>query len=198
MAELRGIKIPPEVIGLVSGSILRKHKVLPIGFDEKDQNTLILAVADPLDMVAQDDIAIITGRRVEPRVATVGAINSVLDRYFGTGEAMSAAEQYTKEREQQLRHGRDRPADRKRAELGAYRPACEDHDRAGGQQRASDIHIEPLEKKVRVRYRIDGILTEKMMYTPRCCRPLSRASRFSGAWIFLKKEAPGRPDHHRR
>lgn len=98
MIELRGIRIPPEVIGLVSGSILRKHKVLPVGFDEKDSNALILAMADPLDMVAQDDIAIITNRRIEPRVATVGAINSVLDRYFGNEEAMTAAEQYTRAR----------------------------------------------------------------------------------------------------
>ena len=100
MIELRGIKIPPEVIGLVSGSILRKHKVLPVGFDEKDSNTLILAMADPLDMVA--------GRHRHhhkppdrARVATVGAINAVLDRYSATG-GYTAAEQYTKEREQQL------------------------------------------------------------------------------------------------
>jgi type IV pilus assembly protein PilB len=77
MIELRGIKIPPEVITLVSGSILRKHKVLPIGFDERDSSALILAMADPLDMVAMDDIAIITNRRIEPRVATAAAINSV-------------------------------------------------------------------------------------------------------------------------
>jgi type IV pilus assembly protein PilB len=58
-------------------------------------------MADPLDMVAMDDIAIITNRRIEPRVATVGAINSVLDRYFGTEEVITVAEQYTKERELQ-------------------------------------------------------------------------------------------------
>jgi type IV pilus assembly protein PilB len=165
MIELRGIKIPPEVIGLVSGSILRKHKVLPVGFDEKDSNALILAMADPLDMVAQDDIAIITNRRIETRVATVGAINSVLDRYFGNEEAMTAAEQYTKEREQQLQL-LEESALQAELELNSapivqlVKTMIEQAVR----QRASDIHIEALEKKVRIRYRIDGILTEKMMY----------------------------------
>ncbi|NMA25571.1 MAG: Flp pilus assembly complex ATPase component TadA [Clostridiales bacterium] len=165
MIELRGIKIPPEVIGLVSGSILRKHKVLPVGFDEKDSNTLILAMADPLDMVAQDDIAIITNRRIEPRVATVGAINAVLDRYFGNEEAMTAAEQYTKEREQQLQL-LEEAALQTELELNSapivqlVKTMIEQAVR----QRASDIHIEALEKKVRIRYRIDGILTEKMVY----------------------------------
>ena len=163
--ELRGIKIPPDVISLVSGSILRKHKVLPVGFDERDSNMLILAMADPLDMVAMDDIAIITNCRIEPRVAPVGAINSVLDRYFGNEEVMTVAEQYTKEREQHL-HSMEEAAQQAELELSSapivqlVKTMIEQAVR----QRASDIHIEALEKKVRVRYRIDGILVEKMMY----------------------------------
>ena len=165
MIELRGIRIAPEIITLVSGSILRKHKVLPVGFDDKDSNTLILAMADPLDMVAMDDIAIITNCRVEPRVAPTSAINSVLDRYFGNEEVMTVAEQYTKEREQQLQ-SLEEAAQQAETELSSapivqlVKALIEQAVR----QRASDIHIEALEKKVRVRFRIDGILVEKMMY----------------------------------
>ena len=163
--ELRGIRIPPDVISLVNGSILRKHKVLPVGFDEKDSNTLILAMSDPLDMVAMDDIAIITNRRIEPRVAPLSAINSVLDRYFGNEEVMTVAEKYTKEREQQLQ-SIEEAEQQTELELNSapivqlVKTMIEQAVR----QRASDIHIEALEKKVRVRYRIDGILVEKMMY----------------------------------
>lgn len=191
MVELRGIKIPPEVIGLVSGSILRKHKVLPIGFSEKDQNTLILAVADPLDMVAQDDIAIITGRRIELRVATVGAINSVLDRYFGAEEARTAAEQYTKEREQQLQ-SQEETALQANSELSSapivqlVKTMIEQAVR----QRASDIHIEPLEKKVRVRYRIDGILTEKMMYDASLLAAIVTRVKILGRMDISEKRKP--------
>ena len=191
MIELRGIKIPPEVIGLVSGSILRKHKVLPIGFDEKDQSALILAMADPLDMVAQDDIAIITNRRIEPRVATVGAINSVLDRYFGDEEAMTAAEQYTKEREQQLQL-LEETALQSELELNSapivqlVKTMIEQAVR----QRASDIHIEALEKKVRIRYRIDGILMEKMMYDAALLAAIVTRIKILGRMDISEKRKP--------
>ena len=191
MIELRGIKIPPEVIGLVSGSVLRKHKVLPIGFDEKDQNALILAMADPLDMVAQDDIAIITNRRIEPRVATVGAINSVLDRYFGNEEAMTAAEQYTKEREQQLQLLEETAL---QAELDLNSAPIVQLVKTmieqAVRQRASDVHIEALEKKVRIRYRIDGILMEKMMYDAALLAAIVTRIKILGRMDISEKRKP--------
>ncbi|NCB51799.1 MAG: type II secretion system protein GspE [Clostridia bacterium] len=165
LIDLRGIKIPQEVLGLVPGSVLRKHSVLPVGFDEHNTNVLLLAMADPLDMVAQDDISIITNCLIEPLVSTHGAINSILDKYFGTDEAMSAAEQYAKEREQQLQQ-LEAAAVAEESELSSapivqlVRSIIEQAVR----QRASDIHLEALEKQVRVRYRIDGVLSEKMMY----------------------------------
>ena len=165
MIDLRGIKIPTEVIRLVNGSVLRKHKVLPVGFDEQDSSILMLAMADPLDMVAQDDIAIITNLRIEPRVATAGGINSILDKYFGKEEAMSAAEQYTKEREQQLQM-LEETALQQENELDSapivqlVKTIVEQAVR----QRASDIHIDALEKQIRIRYRIDGVLAERMKY----------------------------------
>ena len=163
--ELRGIRIPAEIIGLVSGSVLRKHSVLPIAFDDKQSNTLILAMADPLDMVAQDDISIITNCVIEPQIATLGEINAVLDRYFGTDEAMSAAEKYAKERESQLQQ-LEAEQQEQQTELNnapivqLVRSIIEQAVR----QRASDIHFDALEKQVRVRYRIDGVLSEKMLY----------------------------------
>lgn len=163
--DLHGIKIPPEIITLVSGSVLRKHSVLPVAFDPNNPNVLILAMADPLDMVAQDDIAIITNCAIEPRVATHGAINGVLDRFFGTDEAMSAAEKYSKEREIQLQQlaamDAQNEADVSNAPIvQLVRSIIEQAVR----QRTSDIHFDALEKQIRVRYRIDGVLVEKMLY----------------------------------
>lgn len=163
--DLRGIRIPQEVISLVPGSVLRKHSVLPIGFDEGNTNVLLLAMADPLDMVAQDDISIITGCVIEPMVSTRTAINSVLDRYFGADEAMSAAEQYAREREQEQQQLDAAAAQEDEALSSApivqlVRSIIEQAVR----QRASDIHLDALEKQIRVRYRIDGVLVEKMLY----------------------------------
>ncbi len=160
--DLRGVRIEPDVIGLVNGSVLRKHNVLPVAFEH---NTLILAMSDPMDMVAQDDISIIANCVIEPRIATAGEISAVLDRYFGTGEAMSAAEQYSREREVQLQQMTENAA-QAQAELDSapivqlVRSIVEQAVR----QRASDIHFDALEKQIRVRYRIDGVLIEKMLY----------------------------------
>lgn len=163
--ELRGIKIAQEVIGLVNGSILRKHKVLPLGFDENDSNVLILAMADPLDMLAQDDIAIVTNCRIDPRIATASEINLVLDKYFGTEEAMSAAERYTKEREQQSSAAEEAALhDDNELNAAPIVQLVKTMIEQAVRQRASDIHIEALERQVRVRYRIDGVLSEKMVY----------------------------------
>lgn len=163
--DLRGIKIPQEVISLVPGSVLRKHSVLPIGFDETNTNVLLLAMADPLDMVAQDDIAIITGCLIEPLVSTQSAINQVLDKYFGTDEAMSAAEQYAKEREQQNQKDiADQAAEESELSTAPIVQLVRSIVEQAVRQRASDIHLDALEKQVRVRYRIDGVLAEKMLY----------------------------------
>ena len=164
IVELHGMKIDPDVISLVNGSVLRKHNVLPIGFN-KNTNELLLAMSDPLDMVAQDDISIITNCTIEPRISTSSAINVVLDKYFGTDEAMSAAEQYSREKEQ--RYGdtealaAEQDTDLSNAPIvQLVRSIIEQAVRS----RASDIHLDAMERQIRVRYRIDGVLVEKMMY----------------------------------
>ncbi len=163
--NLRGVNIDPDIIGMISGTILRKHNVLPIKYSETNSNVLILAMSNPIDMAAQDDIAIITNRMVEPRIATIGEINAVLDKYFGTGEAMSAAEQYAKGREEQLLQAE---ADEEAAEADLETAPIVQLVRSiieqAVRQRASDIHFDALEKQVRIRYRVDGVLSEKMLY----------------------------------
>jgi len=191
MVDLRGFKVPPEVLRLVSGSILRRHKVLPLGFDENDSNILLLAMSDPLDMVAQDDIAIITNLRVDIRIATAAAINSVLDRYFGKEEAMSAAEQYKKEREQQLQQ-LEEAALQEEIDLNSapivqlVKTIIEQAVR----QRASDIHIDALEKQIRIRYRIDGALAERMRYDITLLAAIVTRIKIMGGMDISEKRKP--------
>ncbi len=189
--DLRGIRIDPEIISMVSGSVLRKHNVLPISYSSKHSNVLVLAMSNPLDMVAQDDISIVTGCAVEPRIATVGEINAVLDKYFGTGEAMSAAEQYSKEREAQMQQLEALEA-AQQSELDSapivqlVRSIIEQAVR----QRASDIHLDALEKQVRVRYRIDGVLAEKMLYDIALLPAISTRIKIMGGMDISEKRKP--------
>jgi type IV pilus assembly protein PilB len=189
MVDLRGIKIPPEIIGLVPGSVLRKHNVLPIAFDENNGNVLLLAMSDPLDIAAQDDVAIITNCLIEPRISTSKAINAVLDRYFGTDEAMSAAEQYSREREQQLQQLED-AAEADTLNNAPIVQLVRSIIEQAVRQRASDIHFDALETKVRVRYRIDGVLSEKMLYDISLLPAISTRVKIMGGMDISEKRKP--------
>ncbi len=161
--NLMEITIENDILSLVPVNVLKKNKVFPFEYAENNMNVLRVAMVDPMDMYAQDDIAIITNCMIEPYVATSRDIMMALDKYYGQSEVTSALEAYAKEKNLV---GDD--------ELEAA--AAEDVNSspivvmvkemidAAVRQRASDIHIEALERKVRVRYRIDGALYERGKY----------------------------------
>lgn len=163
--ELQALTLAPEIVKLVNGQVLRKHNVAPIAFAGETNDVLLLAMANPLDMVAIDDISIITGCQVDPRIATLTDINKLLDKYYGSDEAMSAAEQYTKERESKYAQ-QEQDAKKDEEDLSSapivqlVRSILEQAVR----QRASDIHIDAHEAQVVVRFRIDGALKNVMSY----------------------------------
>ncbi len=191
VVELRGIDIPEDVISLVNGNVLRRHNVLPLAFMGTSSNTLILVMSDPLDMVAQDDISIITNCFVEPRISTSREINAVLDRYFGTGETMSAAEKFTKEKaikdHDQIVASAEEALDLSSAPIvQIVKSIIEQAVRS----RASDIHIDALEKQLRVRYRIDGVLIEKMVYDLSLLPALSARIKILGGMDIAERRKP--------
>ncbi len=190
LIQLRGISVSQEVISLVNGSVLRKHNVLPVGFDP-DTNDLILAMSDPLDMSAIDDIAIITNSSIEPRISTTREINAVLDKYFGSDEAMSAAEQYSKEKEQYAAvleaNQAEQDAELSSAPIVALvRSIIEQAVRI----RASDIHLDAMEKQLRVRFRIDGVLVEKMLYDISLLPAIITRIKIMGSMDISEKRKP--------
>ena len=99
VVELNGITIPREVRELVGVELLKKYTVVPFEVDPHNANILHLAMADPMDMVAIDDISIVTDMQIEPFVASAREIMSVIDRWYGDRETMSQAMRFTKERE---------------------------------------------------------------------------------------------------
>ena len=98
LVDLQGFTLSRDMINLIPGSTLRKHSVLPLAYDPNDPQAIFLAMADPLDIVAMDDVVIISNCRVEPCVATQTEIQAILDRYYGSEEAMSAADKFAKSR----------------------------------------------------------------------------------------------------
>ena len=115
-------------------------------------NVLRVAMSDPMNMAAMDDINIITNLQVEPVVATPRDVMLALDRYYGQAEVNSALVEARKKRRARWRSRRISTADdiNNSPIVQLVKTMIEQAVR----QRASDIHIEPMEKQVRVRYRI--------------------------------------------
>lgn len=162
LADLTTVNISPDISSLVSAQILRKNKALPIEYAHNNMNMLRVAMADPLDLDAIDDISIITGCQVEPVVCTPQAVMLAIDKVYGSGDMDTALEEYTKEklvREAEEEDTRDDVANSPIVML------VKDLIEKAARKRASDIHIEALEQSVRVRFRIDGALYEQARYS---------------------------------
>ena len=163
MVSTATMTIPEDIVSLVNPNILRKYMVMPFGYAANNMNVLRVAMADPMDMVAIDDLSMVTHLEIEPYIATTHDIMISIDKYFGNAEALDAAEAYAKEREAKKAAGEDENEEDTVADspiVIMVRNMIE----SAARQRASDIHVEALETKVRIRYRIDGALFEQITY----------------------------------
>jgi type IV pilus assembly protein PilB len=162
--DLDEFEVDAEVIRLASREVCEKHKILPVS---RSGSSLIVAMADPTNLHAIDDIKFLTGYNVEPVVASETAIHAAIERYYNVGPSydevmaefniddddidFSASDEELNALELE-RASADAPVVRlvNMLLLNAIR------------KRASDVHIEPYERKLRVRYRVDGVLNEEM------------------------------------
>jgi type IV pilus assembly protein PilB len=172
--KLAEFDLDPAVVRLISGESAMKYTVLPVS---RSGTTLTLAMADPTNVFAMDDIKFMTGLHVEPVVASETSIREAITRYFGARPEAAPPPRATD------------LATRALEELGTHDDSlevvgdAEEIDAAalekqGGeapiiklvnalllsaiQKGASDIHIEPYEKDMRIRFRIDGQLQAVM------------------------------------
>lgn len=152
IVSLQDIRVDDEVLKLLPKETLRKYKVFPISMDG---GQLELAISDPMDMDSVDDISHIINMSVDLRLANPDEIDRAIDEHFGinTGNVFGTAE------------GGD-ATDAISAAAGVADEEApiikyvETLITEAVKRRASNIHLEPLEKRFRVRYRIDGVLIE--------------------------------------
>ena len=156
------MEIPEDMLNLVTGSLLRKHAMIPLDYADGSFNTVRVAMADPMDMDAIDDFALVTNMQVEACIATRTDIMLTLDKHYGRAEAMSAAQQYTKERADKIVE--EEEEENEDVSSSPIVVLVKSMIEQAARQRASDIHVEALQNKVRVRYRIDGALYERVSY----------------------------------
>lgn len=163
--HLGDYKIEDNILGLVDEKMLRKYMLMPFEFSEKNANILRVAMSDPMDMLAMDDLSIVTGLQIEIAVTTIKDIAAAIDKYYGNAEAMKVADQFTKE--QKERYGNVLEKDKGDSEEVKQAPIVRLVNQIIEQavhKRTSDIHFEPMEDKVRIRFRVDGVLQEAMRH----------------------------------
>ena len=189
MVDVQSISIPENVLSLVPQHMLRSKKMLPYALDPNNMNVLLVAMADPMDFSAMDDISIITNLQVEPAIATQQSIMLALDRLYGGSDVDEALEQYAKEREQKEADIEEELLNEDINNSPIVVLVNEMIEKAV-RQRASDIHIEPLERKVRIRYRIDGALYERASYSTVILPALIARIKIIGGMDISEKRKP--------
>ena len=164
--DMRAVEVPEEILGLLEDNFMRKNLLVPLGYHKDDAGSLRVAMADPTNIYAMDDVNIVTGKQVIPYLADGSAIKAFLDRVISSKEAQNIIDKYKKEQEvlvskEEEDRERDRQADIEAAPIVVL---INNLIEAAVRNRASDIHIEPNRDNIRVRYRIDGSLREVLSY----------------------------------
>jgi len=154
-------EVTPELIKRVPINFAKQARILPLSLEAEG---VALAVADPLDTTVLDHARMLLGQNITPRIALastiVDAINSVYDR--ATNEAEQLVDELEAQDLDSLAHELDEPKDILDAE-GDEAPIIRLVNSVlfrAAKERASDIHIEPMERELQVRFRVDGVLQE--------------------------------------
>ena len=187
--ELKGAKIEDKVIHMVPETMVTKYQAIPIEIDPDNPNILKVAMADPMDIMAMDDIGLVTNLQVEPMLASEEGIKNAIDKYYGSAQAMEAAEAYRQEQANVL-GGDDDEDGNDEIDNSPIVLLVKQIIEGGVRQRASDIHIEALENSVRVRYRIDGALKQVMSYDLSILAGITARIKIIGGMDIAEKRKP--------
>jgi len=175
----------PEALRMVPENVARRLHAIPLSVE--DGNTLLVAMSDPLDIIAQDEIRMLTGMDIKVGIASPSEIERNLERLYSIQESMEDAslelmDTAVGDLDLTQAMGEANPDDAPVIQL--VNQVIEQAVREG----ASDIHIEPFEKNTRVRYRIDGQLFNALDF-PKNLHPAvsSRMKIMSGMDISEKR-----------
>ena len=160
--NLTEIAILPEVIKIIPTDVAIKYQVIPVSLRD---STLIVAMVDPSNIFAIDDIKFLTGYRIEALVAPESSMKQALDMHYGTTKGLDTL------LEGMETEGVEYVGEEETVNISNLKEASEDAPviklvnailTDAIKKRASDIHVEPYEKSFRIRFRMDGTLYEMM------------------------------------
>ena len=191
--DLREYAFSDKAIKAVPDYLLKEHKVIPL---KLEGNVLTLAITDPLNVRAIDEIRLVTGFDIDPVMAVEEEVMAALDRYCGistedmTHQLEDASSQAAEGIEmddidasdtEDLRYSEDEPVIVRLVSLIL----------AGGiSAGASDIHVQPEEKNVRIRYRVDGVLQDAPPHSWRYGRAIAARLKVMARMDIAEKRRP--------
>jgi len=178
--------VQPQALKLIPEAIARKYGVIPVNTTDDE---IVVAMEDPRDIQTIEDLTALTMKRIEPVLSTFQDIQEMIDLNYRIGGEIE--EQLSQIPTRYRGAGTGIREARVSAEAIAQAPVVRAIDlliKQGVRDRASDVHIEPQEDKLRVRYRIDGILTDVMTLPLNVHEPLlSRVKIMAGLNIAERR-----------
>ncbi|HEX9730393.1 MAG TPA: type IV-A pilus assembly ATPase PilB [Thermoanaerobaculia bacterium] len=195
--NLSQVLIDDAIVKLIPADVARKYTIMPVS---KTGAKVTIAMLDPTNVFAMDDIKFMTGYNVEPVIASESAIRSAIEKYYGSTHAMEL-KKVMEDLDEEMGGGADLEVleEEEEFDIDALQ---EESDEApvvrlcniilidAIKRGASDIHIEPYEKAYRCRYRIDGILYEVMRPPLRLKEAITSRIKIMSALDIAEKRLP--------
>ena len=183
--DLENFSVDSDAVNKITQSLALKHMAVPIAFED---GKLKVAMLDPTNIIAIDDIMLYSNMRVTAVLATEKSIMDIINRYFGKQLVSSAAEEFKRENkiEDKVEEGNDESLSDNSPIAKMLNSIIEQAIRA----RASDIHIEPYEKMARLRYRVDGSLKEVTRLDMSILQPLNTRVKILGSMNIAERRRP--------
>src|SRR5688572_2028968 len=154
--DLTAVEIDPSLVPPAGVKTVFQRKVLPL---ERQNGTLKVAVSDPLDLEALDDLRLVLKLRVQPVLAKASEIDRLLKKHFGVAaDEVHRMVDQAKDDVQVVKDAAQEADESALAEDAALVKFVNQIFTEAVRDRASDIHVEPMEEELRIRYRIDGVL----------------------------------------
>jgi type IV pilus assembly protein PilB len=151
-------KIDPKIVHLVPQKLAEQHVLLPL---RAEGNQLVVAMADPLDYFALDELRMITGYRISPVIASKAELERAIKRFYGLQESVDQIMQNLQGQEDRDTNALP-PDDEHSPVVKTVNQIIVQAVQIG----ASDIHLDPQDDGLRIRYRVDGIMRTEQSLPP--------------------------------
>ena len=197
--DVESLDVPDDLLSVLPENMAREKNVLPVRLDDE---RLVVATSDPLDYSVSEGLEFILNREIELVMAPKTAITGAIGRIYGGGGFDAADEDGGTQVDSMIAEFTETQIDLTETELREAVQDQEDDEKSpvarlvnliigeAIQMRASDIHVEPFEDRIRIRYRIDGVLVERDSPPRRLLAPLNSRLKVMGSMDIAEKRRP--------